>query len=60
MIELRFLTRFKLGLPPEFNALSPEAIEKVLQYRASVVSPWMDVPEITEVAVDKRHYGTEK
>jgi hypothetical protein len=62
MVEMRWVERVRKNLPPDFNALSPNAKEKVLQYRyhAPTVdasgsltpfgswSEWIDVPTVKE------------
>jgi hypothetical protein len=62
MIEMRWVFRKAKDLPPEFNSLSPNAKEKVLQYRyhsptvdaSGSLTPfgswseWIDVPTVTE------------
>jgi len=56
MVEMRWVVRQVKGLPPEFNSLSPNAKEKVLQYRydrsttAGIRnwSEWIYVPTVVE------------
>lgn len=55
MIEMRWVVRNRKDLPPEFNSLSPNAKESVLQYRQHLPdfgwSDWIDVPTVTESTV---------
>jgi len=64
VLELRYLIRKRKDLPPEFNSLSPNAKETVLQYRQKLISgawgcipptnaptewsKWIDVPTVKE------------